>query len=257
MFDRCVIVGSGSSILEGVYQGLWDILQKEITFSINDNIRFFLSTVAMFGDWTCYKSRYSYFASHPLTIGKFSCEFNHPEFDCPTHKGLILLQSSGHYHGKDSFTKGIYSAVLTGCFTLTLAIQLGFKQIFLLGFDEREINGLTHWYQREEGAGIFLDCDGKPITGVGKDERGNYKTSVYNSSSKDINALWLPFVDELATTQIFNVSPLSRIMMFDKIDYETFFNMLKSESIQTSQDDIRKKIRKILNPYNKVTNERI
>lgn len=252
MVDRCIIIGSGNSLSEGISKGLWDVLQKEITFSINDNIKFFNSTVAMFGDWHCYKSRRELFSKHSLVIGKHSHQFNHPEFDCPSHNGLILLKSSGHYHGQDSFRKGIYSAILTGCFTLTLAIQLGFKKIFLLGMDECEINGKTHFYQEIKDAGVFQDCDGNPTTGVGKDINGNYKTSVYNNSSKDINHLWLPFIDELATTQIFNVSPLSRIIIFDKIDYNDFFSVLNDTPININQDSVRKEIRSILTPYNKV-----
>jgi len=251
MLNRCIILASGSSISEAMKR--LPIYEKEVSFSINDNIKFFESTVAMFGDWTCYRDRFDLFKKHPLVIGRYDTHINNKidgALPCPKHEGLILLQTSGHYHGKESLKEGIYSGVLTGAFALNLAIQLGFKEIFLLGFDCGEINGRTHFYQGIPNAGQFRDYEGKPCTGVGKNEHGKYNSDFYNKDDENLNKLWKPFEVEMDNVNIYNVSPLSRINVFPKIDYSTFFKMIDDGS-QINQEDARKEIRAILQPFNK------
>jgi len=46
---RCVIVGAGNSIAEGVEKGLWDKLKNETTFGINEAFQFFDPTAITFG----------------------------------------------------------------------------------------------------------------------------------------------------------------------------------------------------------------
>ena len=253
MHKRCIILASGASILDGVYQGLFSYLSKEVVFSLNDNIKFVDSTVAVFGDWTAYRDRFDLYKSHPLVIGRHDFHIGKKiegARECPKHDSLILLQGSGKYHGAEGLEKGLYSAVLTGAFTLNLAIRLGFQQIFLLGFDCCEVNGSTHWYNNVEGAGHFLNYEGQPYTGVGKNERGEYNTSFYNQDDIQLNLLWEPFATEDA--MIYNVSLNSRINIFPKIPYCAFFKILKEYPLQVNQDEVRNEIREILKPYNKV-----
>jgi hypothetical protein len=166
---------------------------------------------------------------------------------CPKHDSLILLKGSGKYHGAEGLEKGLYSSVLTGAFTLNLACRLGFKQIFLLGFDCGAIGNSTHWYDKIEGAGQFLDYEGQPYTGVGKDEQGNYRTSFYNNSDGNINLLWTPF--QVEDAMIYNVSLESRISAFPKIGYQSMFTILKSNSNKVNQIEAQKEIRTLLQPY--------
>jgi len=250
--NRCLIVASGNSLSEGLMNGLSNYFDTEVCFSLNDNIRFFDTTVAMVGDWTAYADRYDYFKSHPLVIGKYDCHFENKIEGaryCPKQEGLILLKSSGAYHGEEGLSKGLYSAKLTGMFALNLAIRLGFKQIFLLGFDAVAINGKTHWYQDvDKEAGQFTDYEGKPYTGVGLDENNNYRTSLYNNSDEAINKDWEPFLQE--KVKIYNVSLESRINVFEKIGYCSFLKILKENPLQINQSEIQKEIRIILEPYN-------
>jgi len=253
MQNRCIILASGASILDGMANRLPVYLDKEITFSINDNIKFFNSTIAMFGDWTCYRDRFDFFKKHPLVIGRYDTHIGNKidgALPCSKHEGLILLQTSGHYHGKESLKQGLYSGVLTGAFALNVAIQLEFKEIFLLGFDCGEIHGRTHFYQDIPNAGQYRDYEGKPCTGVGRNESGEYNTSFYNKDDEHLNKLWKPFEVEMNNVNIYNVSPLSRINVFPKIDYSTFFKMIDDGS-QINQEDARKEIREILQPFNK------
>ena len=253
--SRCIILASGASILDGMYEGLFSYLSKEVVFSLNDNIKFVDSTVAMFGDWYAYRDRFELFSKHPLVIGRYDMHIGkHIEGAtyCPKHNSLILLKCSQDYHGNEGLSKGLYSGVLTGAFALNLAIRLGFKQIFLLGFDCGATGKSTHWYDNFEGAGQFKDYEGKPYTGVGKDDKGNYRTSFYNHSDDSINLLWKPFEVEFNNCMIYNVSLESRIAVFPKIGYHSMFKILKENPIQVNQEEVQKEIRNILEPYNKL-----
>ena len=248
-------MASGASIKHGITLGLLNYLEREIVFSLNDNIKFVDSTVAVFGDWTAYRDRFKMYSEHPLTIGRFDMHIGkHIEgaTPCPKHDSLILLQGSGKYNGDEGLTKGLYSPVLTGAFALNLAIQLGFKQIYLLGFDNCEVNGSTHWYDHDKEAGHFNNYEGKPYTGVGKDTNNNYKTNFYNNDDIRINDLWEPFKAEFDKVKIYNVSLPSRITVFDKIGYCSFIKILNEVPIQINQEEVQKEIRNFLEPYNKL-----
>jgi hypothetical protein len=244
-------MGSGSSLREGVSLGLIPLLKNEVVFSLNDNIRFFKPTVAVFGDWTAYRDRFKLFKHHPLVVGIYDTHF-HWKIDgalsCPKQKDLILLKASGEWNS-NPLQDGLYSAKLTGMFSLHLAIQLGFTELYLLGFDCNAIGKSTHWYDKVEGAGQFTDYEGQPRTGVGFHETGEYKTSFYNNSDVLINSDWEPFKKELDKVQIYNVSPLSRINVFPKIDYSTLICALFPQMI--NQEEIQKEIRTILQPFNR------
>jgi hypothetical protein len=251
--NRCLILASGASCKEGFSLGLINYLKKEVTFSINDNIKFIDSTVAMFGDWCAYRDRFDLFSKHPATIGRFDMHIGRSiegATPCPKHNNLILLPSSGKYQGAEGLSKGLYSSVLTGAFTLNLACRLGFKQIFLLGFDCGAIGKSTHWYDNVEGAGQFHDYEDKATSGVGFNENGTYKTSFYNTEDNILNNLWEPFTTEDA--KIYNVSLNSRINVFPKIGYHTFLTILNENPIQINQEEVQKEIHQLLEPYNKL-----
>ena len=251
--SRCIIIASGASICSGLELGLLNYLEKEVLFSINDNIKFIKSTVAIFGDWYAYRDRYKLFRKHPLVIGCYDMHIGtqiEGATYCPKHNSLILLKCSQDYHGNEGLNKGLYSGVLTGAFALNLAIRLGFKQIFLLGFDCGATGKSTHWYDNFEGAGQFKDYEGKPCTGVGFKEPGVYNTSFYNKEDEEINKLWEPFLNE--SVMIYNVSLNSRISVFPKIGYHSMIKILKDNPIEINQEEVQKEIRHILEPYNKL-----
>jgi len=250
---RCIILGSGASLRSGIELGLSNYLEREVVFSLNDNIKFIDSTVAMFGDWCAYRDRFDLFSKHPVVIGRFDRHIGRTiegATPCPKHDSLILLQGSGEYHGAEGLKKGLYSAILTGAFTLNLACRLGFKQIFLLGFDCGATGKSTHWYDNVEGAGQFLNYEGQPYTGVGKDSNNNYRTSFYNKEDDVINEFWKPFEAEEA--MIYNVSLDSRINVFQKIGYQSMITILNQNKIKVNQEEIQKEIREILQPFNKL-----
>jgi hypothetical protein len=246
-------MASGASIKHGVSLGLSNYLEREVVFSLNDNIKFVDSTVAVFGDFTAYRDRFNLFSKHPLVIGRHDMHIGRTiegALPCPKHDSLILLKGSGKYYGEEGLRKGLYSSVLTGAFTLNLAIRLGFKQIFLLGFDCGATGKSTHWYDNDIGAGQFTDYEGKPTSGVGFTEIGTYKTSVYNQDDCQLNLLWEPFTTE--SVMIYNVSLDSRITVFPKIGYNSMFTILKENPVLVNQEEVQKEIRTILQPFNQV-----
>jgi len=251
--SRCIILGSGNSISQGISLGLSNYIENNVTFGINESIKFFDTTAVTFMDWCAYRDRFELYSQHPLTIGCFDNHIgNHIEgaTPCPKHDSLILLHWSGKWND-NPLKNGLYAANLCGGFTLSLAIALGFTEIYLLGFDMVEINGRTHYYQGIEGAGIYNDFEGKSRTGVGKNEKGEYNSSLYNNSDKEINANWDIFQKVFATVKIVNVSPKSRITTFPKMDYPTFFKTIGCNS-KINHFRIQEEIREILEPFNKL-----
>lgn len=251
---HCLILGSGNSVSDGINIGLSNYLENNVSFGINEAVRLFDLTAFVWGDWCAYADRFDLYSEANLVIGRFDMHIGRKIEGaryCPKHNSLLLLKGSGKYYGKEGLEKGLYSAVLTGAFTLNLAICLGFQEIYLLGMDNREINGKTHFYDGIDGAGQFKDFEGKDTSGVGKNERGEYRTSFYNNDDASINALWKPFAQE-KDVSIFNVSPQSRISVFPKIDYPEMFKRLDINKNRVNQFEVQREIRQILEPYNKL-----
>ena len=162
------------------------------------------------------------------------------------HGNTLLLPHSGKYFGKESFKKGFYSRHLIGLFALSIAINLGFKEIYLLGYDCCEINGQTHFYQGVADLNAHTDLYIKgqlkhkrfEFFGVGKDPKGKYKTSTYNKPDL-INKKWFkPFMIE-KDVKIFNVSPDSVLTLFPKLTYEEFYKKIDTNIIQS---EVRKDV---------------
>lgn len=248
---RLIIIGGGNSIRPQLQNGLWDKLRKDYTFSLNDVIYFFEPTVPVFVDWYWYRERFDVIDKYSLSIGKHDAKIfaTHPEIKVSNvSKNTIFLQpSNNEYHGKDSIQKGIYSGVLCGCFGLTVGIALGFKEIYLLGYDFTEINGKTHFYEKdkleEQIIGLIKEDDGSLRCGIGKNSQGRYRTGIYNIEPKLFFNAYLSISKEV---KIFNVSPDSKISTFPKISYEDFYRKLDEDQIDIDAEMGRRQIRRIL-----------
>ena len=247
---RLIIIGAGNSIRPELQNGLWDKLKKEYTFSLNDTLYLFQPTVPIFVDWYWYKARYEIIKDISLSIGKYDRKYwaSHPEIKIPNiSPNTIFLKPSNEYHGIESWEKGFYSGILCGCYALTLGIALGFKEIYLLGYDFTEINGKTHFYEKDDlnnqEIGIIKEKNGTIRCGIGKDSRGYYRTGVYNNSS---NNYFNVYKKSLKETKIYNVSQNSKITTFPKISYTDFYKNLSSEKIDIDQELGREQIRQII-----------
>jgi len=250
---RCVIVGGGNSIQEGIEKGLWKKLENEVTFGVNEAFKFFHPTAITFVDWTFYKCRWEHMLNYPLVIGKFDPAIGfwyrgkggHKYQKCPKEDTLEMIKGSGKYFGKESIKKGIYSGVLAGLFTTTLAIGLGFDEIYLLGFDMDQKDGKTHFYQNMNDVGDFIGENNEHRTGVGFNVSGDFNTGVFNNNDDYIQKFWTPYLED-SDIKIYNVSMSSRIRTFEKIDYDNFFKRIENnEKIDQAQirEEIRNKIK--------------
>jgi len=256
MVKRCVIVGSGNSLTEAFEKKVSKLLQNEVVFTINEEFRFFDSTLTTLVDWTFYKCRYNLLKSHPMIVGRWDSHIGAKdrvtkEYYCERLSQLILLPSCSKYVGQDSWKKGFFTGVLAGLFTLTFTIALGFEEIMLCGFDGKSINGKTHHYEGQFGFGHFIDDEGKPRTGMGK-KNGVYNTGVFNKDRKRFNKdFWDVYKPELERIKIYNVSPESTIDTFPKISYDEFISILKKNPSNINQDLIRKEIKEYITSHAK------
>jgi len=251
--SRLIIVGGGNSMAEGIEKGLWNKLAKEYTFGINSSIFFYEPTIPIFCDWYFYKHNKTELDKYYLVIGKYDVKIGNVEkHECPKGKNLVMLKAHKNYHGANSWEKGFYSTILTGCFSLTIGIALGFKEIYLLGYDFTDIKGKTHFYQKDslesQEIGKIIDKNGQLRCGVGKDDRGNFRTGCYNKKSAQ-------YFDEykraLETVNIYNVSMDSKIEAFPKISYNKFFKILEEEPRVVLQHKARTEIEKLIETFTK------
>lgn len=252
---KCVILGAGNSMNDGINKGLWTKLDNIVTFGINESFQFFNSTLLTFVDWTFYRDRFDKVKDFPLVvtldnpaIGYWYTDRQKGRYQkCPIADSLVKVKGSSVYFGKESLKKGVYTGVLGGLFATTLAIALGFDEIYLLGFDFSQTNGKTHFYQNNtEGIGQFKDENNVERSGVGFNKFGQFATGVFNNSDKYIQDFWKPYLEE-KDVKIYNVSMNSRINTFEKITYDKFFERIKNEDPihqEKNREEIRNKIQK-------------
>lgn len=253
-----IICGSGNSIpfLNNQYYktgcGLLSELQQIIknNYSIGLNYWFQYgceTTLTCSGDWQFYLDNSEELKKVSIIVASEDPQLKNNKIS-RIHDNTILLKHSGKYFGKDSWKNGFYSRQLIGLFSLTLAIALGFKEIYLLGYDCKEVHRQTHFYQGVADLNAHTDVYIKgqlkdkryKFRGVGKHEKGEYKTSTYNHPDV-INKKWYkPYLQE-KDIKIYNVSLESAITLFPKISYDEFSLKVKNNNV--NQLEARQKIK--------------
>lgn len=257
-----IICGSGNSVpflntrynfnrfKHGLEPKLEQIIKSNYSIGLNFWFQFGCpTTFNMSGDWQFYLDNLNELKKLPMIIAsEDSCLKN--KNVSHIHDNTILLPHSSVYYGIDSFglKKGFYSRQLIGMFSLTLAIALGFKEIYLLGYDCCEVNGQTHFYQGvanlDEHKNIYvfdptinedkLKDKRYKFKGVGKNPKGKYKTSTYNHI-KHINNKWYKAYEVEKKIKIYNVSINSVIDTFPKISYDAFFQQMGDNHVDQTQ----------------------
>lgn len=249
---RVIILGSGASIRENLWDipvgqiPIWEALKNEIVFSINWGFKFFKNpTVEIYGDYQFYATEQKNLDKLPLIISLNDGAYTKKD-GVKLSSNVIILQGANEYYGKDSWSKGFFSKQICGILALNLAIRLGFKEIYCLGYDACDINGHTHFYDDDEITGHYI-WDNQKHCGVGKKDNGEYRTGNYNRI-KELNEKYFdPFKQDLKRdVGIFNVSPNSAINIFPKIDYATFYKILQKDPQTINQNEVRKEIRRIV-----------
>jgi len=229
---RCVIIGGGTSINEGLKSGVQEKIFDEIKFVCNYAYRYFDPDFLTFVDFSWYNKEKQIVKKFPCVVTK---DHKRMTADMMGMPNIFILPSTKIYYGKDALKKGkgIYTPTLCGIFSLTLAIALGFDEIFLLGMDfgnpDINKNDKTHFYQdkfNHRGVGVIKDRGGRKryATGIYKNKAIKY----YNVYERDIKRLGV---------NIWNVSPQSKIEIFPKISYGDFYKKI-SETPPEPKEEI-------------------
>lgn len=218
-----IILGAGASLQKGIDSDLWNKIKGKDIWSLNSifkimpynptrqlwvDVSFFRHEVAelqrLFNEGVSLHCKsHAHYAFISQRVNQYNCcreiEFYKEPMKEVSH---IFIGSHG----------------LVGLFSLSLAVKEEYDIIYLLGFDwgtssnnERK----THVYQdkikelniRSTGAGkpgIYLKDNDKP-----------------NNHIKDFN------IYKKEKSKIFNVSLDSNIEVFEKIDYNTFYEVIK------------------------------
>ena len=162
-------------------------LDNETTLGINYICRYYKPTVLLFGDLEVY-------TSHKDIIDAMDC-IKVTKDTNPGLPGVYRVPISQTFNGEEGLSKGLYTDFLTGFMAISLAIALGFDEIYLLGYDGKFKDGQGHFYSKD-----FR-------------HRGDGKENIFISS---IN-MYKPFADWYG---IYNCSPISAIPYFPKIDID-------------------------------------
>jgi len=262
MNNPIIICASGNSVpfLNSQYYRTHCGLPSKLQYTIQNNVSIGLNWFFKYGcrttftswvDWQWYVWTKEQTQSLPLMVGNYDQSLKNHNEDL-TNKNTILLKSSNTYYGKESIEKGVYTKHLVGIWAMSLAVSLGFKEIYLLGYDCCEVNGQTHFYQGviDVNQSVPLKLRGKVVEnrpifrGVGKKEDGKYKTGTYNRKGKDISDTYFDKFTTEKDVKIYNVSEESIITSFPKISYEELYERVGD--IKVDNNAIRDKIKEAL-----------
>lgn len=235
---RIIIVGSGASIRNHLWETpiedlpLWDKLKDEFTITLNWSYKWLWPTILLYHDSRFYCTEQKRLDSHPFLLGLHSDfyvnKLNYQKHIDKVGDNLHLLKSK--------------TTNLSGNFALDIATRLEAEEIYLLGYDLNSTDGRTHFYEGDADNTGVIDWKNQLTTGIGQNKDGVYKTSFYNL--RDVNT---PFeVFKNAKSKIYNVSPDSRLEVFEKISYELFYEKLTQEKEKLDQDLLREEAKKIL-----------
>lgn len=277
--SKLIILASGNSVPfpdNKPDPKLVEVIQNNVSFGINYFSNFYCEpTLSIFCDYQFYRDNIEWLKDQKLIIGKKDDQlsklnilidntillksgryyvgdyaWHQNELMCLNCKRLYKGQEDGLRKCEDCFTHlmqpGFYHAHLSSMFSLSIGIALGFKEIYLLGSDAKEINGKTHFYQD------LIPTDemklAKRFRGVGKRLKKNkdaydYCTCTYNNPDQ-LNDKWFEPFGHLKDITIYNVSLQSVINIFPKIDYDTFYEKIGNNKI--NQDQTRSEIKSII-----------
>ncbi len=238
---RVIILGSGNSIREEglkTYPHLFDMLSAQLIFSCNYNYKYlkFKPFANFFIDPEFYEENKEDLDKYQLNVVSRYIAIRHPEIN--EKDNYLVIKENNKTISPQNFKDGIYVGRLTGIFAISFALTLDVKEIYLLGFDFGAVGDRTHWYDLKH-------------RGVGFNEKNRYNTEIYNDSPLPH---FTKIIEEakIRKTKIYNVSLLSRLNFFEKIDYKTFiYKILHKEwyfaSHRIMREEIKQKVRESYN----------
>lgn len=214
---KVIIIGGGKSIVEGIEKGLWEKINGQEVWSLNFSFMTmpFLPSKQLWVDYSFYRNHITqlqelYKKGVPC-VARFSGQYkNNPDIKTyNTFRKIDKAEENSIFVGELG---------LVGTFSLGLAIQEEYDEIFILGFDFGTPNHgekHTHYYQdkmkvKSSGIGnINVYRQGEEIHEGIKD----YDYFCELIKDKNIN--------------IYNVSLDSNIQCFPKLGWDDFFKKLE------------------------------
>lgn len=178
---RIILCGSGNSIPfnneKGLDNKLKDVLYYEYSIGLNYWYKYGCNTtINSWVDHQWYENNLEEIKDLPLLIGKSDDKLKdiiHP------NTYLIKPCRNNDLYPNKPWKDGFYGSHLVGMFALSLAINLGFKEIYLLGYDCKAINEKTHFYQD------LLDPNeigpNKKLYGVGQTKGNTERNNIYKN----------------------------------------------------------------------------
>lgn len=241
MNKRIIIIGNGSSIRQNQWEkpakslDLWKIIENEAHISLNYSFRYTTPTIACFYDASFYLSNLVELSNIPLVIGP-----NKPDTRQKVMPNTYLVPIVTKFF-ENQWEKGFYASNLVGVLAISLAINLGYKEIILLGLDHGSINGHTHYYEDEVDL-KERDYNGQPkYRGIGFKDHPNGLVHRTNNYDKEGSKEYEPFL-HYKDVKIINCSPESKITQFTKIDYNEFYKLLEQRPNHVDHSALRKEI---------------
>jgi hypothetical protein len=199
-------VGGGTSVQEGLEMGLWDKIKSTDIITCNNAI-LHIPYAPKYATWLDSTDKDPTVIKKILETPCIRVTQQHHE-ECDDSKVIrfnIHHKPELFYNGIEQGALFVGKRMFTGVFALSLAIYIGYKRIFLLGFDW---SGKGEWWGYGTNPSVFLkDVKKKKV----QDDVGEHH-DVFKGKA-----------------EIWNVSPNSNIPSFPKITYGKFFTMLQGD----------------------------
>jgi hypothetical protein len=210
-----IIVGGGSSVKEGISNGLWDKIKGMDIITCNNAIQH----IPYPPKYACWLDTTVRDPEVTKKILETDCiRVTQQLHDTRDDDKVVRFPIVKDLNGDESkLTRGLERGILfagkrmfTGIFAISLALYAGYNKIFLLGFDWNVgKKGNAEWYDRPDKAdisGIFM----------------RNKSEARDDCAEHHDCF-------KGKADIINVSKISLIPSFPKISYSDFFEMIKQE----------------------------
>jgi len=202
---RAFIIAGGSSLKGFDFHRL----DGEVSIGINFVFKYYEPTILVWSDIDIYPK-------HKKEIDALNCvKLTHKHNITPAYKDVLGYEISGVFNGENGVGKGLYHRYLTGLIALSLAIALGYKPIYLLGYDCCFGKEGGHFY----GDDLVNKSGQKEETFL----RGIKYFDVYNQYG-----------------YIYNCSPISRLTQFPKVSIDEVLRDKQVVDIPAEKERVRK-----------------
>ncbi len=211
-----IVIGGGSSVKEGLELGLWEQIKGQDIIACNDTI-LHIPYPPKYAVWLDRTERQKDVIAKALATDciRITQQYHDERDDNKTIRFFVCKN-------KDHFERGLERGILfagkrlfTGIFSMSLALYLGYETIYLLGFDwNTNEKGETEWYKGVAPIGNFLKKKGKVREDVNEHDVFKGKADIYN------------------------VSTISMIPSFPKINYKQFFQQIRGDNVWTEKQGV-------------------